>query len=41
MVDPPNCFAIIMNLSAESHKYLEYCNEIMGVGKMFYIVEPK
>ena len=34
-------FAIIMNSAQESYRHLEYCTNVISVGRMFYIVEPK
>jgi hypothetical protein len=41
MMDPPNCFAIISNTTSQSYKYMEHSTEVIGIGKIFYIVEPR
>ena len=41
MVNPLNCFAIITNTPTKSYKYMEYSNEIITIGRIFYIIKPR
>ena len=40
LTDPPNCFAIFTSSPNESSRFLEHTQDNIGVGRMFYIIEP-